>query len=112
MQLYLPDEVNDNQCAYVVDNDTIRVYDNKPSYNSDINYTDYYYNSHYVSKRGSTHFSQYSALPVCDSTSRYTTDIYYRFDMPSILIYFWFLLFFIIWLPLKLFMRLFRRFNP
>lgn len=47
--LYVPN-YRDNQCAIVLDKDTIRVFD---SINGETNsYTDYYVNSHYMSKKG------------------------------------------------------------
>lgn len=105
--IYIPNYEN-NQCAYVRDKDTIRVYDDIPVINSTTTYTDYYVNSHYLSTTGVQTFNQYSTVPSCiDNVS---TDWWYRNDISSILICILVLCIFLC-IPFKVLFRLFRRFN-
>lgn len=85
--IYLPNNVTNNNCAYVYDSETIRVYDEIPRYNVTINYTDYFINSHYITRSGSTSFGSYN-LPTysCINYSDFTTNAFYRNDLASILI--------------------------
>lgn len=83
--MYVPIYETGN-CAYVYDSNWIRVYDTRPSYNSTINYVEYNYNSHYLSRVGSTTFTNYSNLPVC--YDNITTNFYRRTDIADILIIF------------------------
>lgn len=108
--IYVP-EYNENNCAYIYNSDIIRVYDSQPVHNSTISYKDYYIKSSYIYNTGSTTFSNYSTLPTCIDSSRITTDVYYRNDFDSILIIFVLLVIICFWVPWKIFIRLFRRFN-
>lgn len=108
--IYVP-TYNSGNCVIVYDKDTIRVYDRAPTYNSDINYTDYYVNSNYMSKSGVSHFSQYSSIPSCISSDNITTDFYYRNDFAQILLIFIIMFFVVIYAPWKIFIRMFRRLN-
>lgn len=108
--IYIP-EYNSNNCAYIYNSDIIRVYESIPTHNSVINYKDYYIKSGYIYNTGSTSFSSYSTLPVCISQDRLTTDIYYRNDLPEILIIFVIMSYVCFYIPWKIFCRLFRRFN-
>lgn len=83
--MYVP-IYNDNNCAYVVDANWVRVYDREPSYNSSIHYVEYNYNSHYISREGTTTFNSYSTLPSCRTDI--TTNYYKRTDITDILIIF------------------------
>lgn len=107
-KVYVPN-YNDSNCAYMYSSDTLRVYESTPTYNSNVSYTDYFVNSHYLSRDGITNFSQYSTLPTCINSSDITTNFYYRNDFDSILIIFFILFIFIIYIPLKLLSRLFGR---
>lgn len=109
-KIYIPDYTT-GKCAYIYNSDIIRVYDSVPHNNSTVNYTDFYIKSSYISNRGSTTFGQYSTLPTCITDSRITTEVYYRNDFPSILIIFFIMSFISFWVPWKIFIRLFRRFN-
>lgn len=109
-KVYVP-AYNNSNCAYIRDSDIIRVYDSRPTYNSTISYKDYYIKSQYIYNEGSTTFSQYSTLPTCISSSRITTDIYYRNDLPYILIIFMILAFCCFVVPWKIFSRMFRRYQ-
>lgn len=85
--IYVPNYDVTN-CAYVYNNNTIRVYDSIPIQGRTIDYTDYYINSHYVYNVGSTTFSNYSTLPTCLSDDNITTSFYYRNDFSDICIIF------------------------
>ncbi len=108
--LYVPD-LNNYECFIVYDKDTIRAYKTTPSYNSDIAYTDIFVNSHYMTKNGIQEFGRYSELPTCLSTTELTDDVFYRNDMPDILLMFLIICIFVFVIPLKIFVRLFRRFQ-
>lgn len=85
--IYLPDEVTSNMCAYVYDKDIIRVYDTRPTYNTIINYTDYFINSNYLTRTGSTSFGSYTTLNYnCIDYNNFTTSYLYRNDLDKILI--------------------------
>ena len=52
-KIYLPVSESDTNYVSVIDKDTIRVFHSKPQIDDLVNYTDYYVNSHYLSKEGS-----------------------------------------------------------
>lgn len=110
MKIYVPDLEN-YKCFVVRDETTIRAYKEIPRRDSDVNYRDYFYNSNYLYQDGTQSFGNYSTLPVCLDNSVLTNDFYYRNDLPDILFIFFIFAIFAIYIPLKLFMRLFRRFN-
>ena len=109
-QIYVPNYQNGN-CAYIYNTDIIRVYDSVPSHNSVINYKDYYIKSSYIYNEGSTSFGNYATLPVCISNDRITTDVYYRNDFMQILVIFFLLSWICFYIPWKIFLRMFRRYN-
>lgn len=108
--IYVPDLEN-YKCYVVRDETTLRAYEEIPKRNQEINYRDYFYNSNYLYQDGVQTFSNYSTLPTCLDNSTLTTDYYYRNDFPDILIMFFIIFFFGIYIPFKVFFRLFRRFN-
>lgn len=108
--IYVPNYQNGN-CAYIYNTDIIRVYDSVPSHNSVINYKDYYIKSSYIYNEGSTSFGNYATLPVCISNDRITTDVYYRNDIMQILVIFFLLSWICFYIPWKIFLRMFRRYN-
>ena len=108
MKIYLPSYSSTN-CAYVSASDTIRVYERVPTTNSTVNYTDYFVNSHYLSRTGSTTFNQYSTIPVCLSSSDITNNVFYRNDIDSILVIFMILLIFCFYFPYRIISRMFGR---
>lgn len=110
MKIYVPDLEN-YKCFVVQNEGVIRAYEKVPTNNTSVNYRDYYINSSYIYKDGEQSFSNYTTLPVCLDGSVVTNDIYYRNDIDSILIVFTIMCIFGIYIPLKIFMRLFRRFN-
>ena len=111
--IFLPvDDISDFACYSVVDKDTIRAYVNRPQLNSSSNYVDFYINSHYLEKEGTQTWGSYTQyLPVCISSSAITNDFYYRNDLPGILFMFIIFSIFIFYIPIKVFLRLFRRFD-
>lgn len=106
--LYVP-KFNDNNCVVLTNSDTIRVYDVKPTQNSNVAYTDYYINSHYLTNTGTQNFNYYNENIVCRTDI--TNDFYYRNDISDILIIFMILCIFCILVPLKIFLRLIKRCN-
>lgn len=106
--IYVP-EYSTGNCAYVRDTNTIRVYSTTPTYNSTVSYRDYYINSHYLYTDGSQTFGNYATIPICLSSSNITTDFYYRNDFTDILVMFSIFCLFGIYIPLKVFTRIFRR---
>lgn len=106
--VYVPNFEN-GQCAVVRDSQTIRVYETIPTYNSNINYTDYYIQSNYLPNYGQQNFSNYSTLPTCLSNSEITTNVEYRNDYADILIIFLIIAFVVLYFPTKIFMSFFRR---
>ena len=86
--IYVP-EFNNNTCCFVNDSNTIRCYDQRPVPNSTIGYTDYFVNSHYLSRTGMQTFSNYSTFNYdCISTSNLTKAYLYRNDSVDIILLF------------------------
>lgn len=86
--IYVPDLEN-YKCVVVQNNETIRAYREIPKANTNINYRDYYVNSHYMYKDGTQQFGNYNtSLPVCMSGSDLTNAYYYRNDFDNILLIF------------------------
>lgn len=110
MKIYVPD-LSSYKCFVVQSEEVIRAYEKVPTNNSNINYRDYYIQSSYIYRDGTQNFSAYATLPVCLSSSSLTDSVYYRNDFDSILIIFLIMSIFCFYIPLKIFMRLFRRFN-
>lgn len=90
--VYVP-VYNNNNCAYVYDANRIRVYSQRPQYNTTIGYRDYYFNSHYIYTDGTSSFTNYSTLPTCLVDSDISTNIWYRNDLADIMIVLFILLF-------------------
>lgn len=111
--IYLPiDNVEDFACYSVYDKDTIRAYSTMPQVNSSSNYVDFYINSHYLEREGTQQWGQYTQyLPSCLAKNSITTNFYYRNDFSSILLIFTIFTIFGIMIPIKIFLRLFRRFD-
>lgn len=111
--IYLPiDNVDEFACYSVYNEDTIRAYVNMPQIDSSSNYVDFYINSHYLEKHGIQewgHYTQY--LPTCISKENITNNYYYRNDFSSSLFIFTIFAIFGILIPIKIFVRLFRRFD-
>ena len=108
--IYVPD-LETYKCFVVRNESTIRAYKNIPQNNMDIEYRDYYYNSNYLYQDGVQSFGPYSTLPICLDNSNLTNSVYYRNDFDSILVIFLIMCIFFFYLTLKIFVRLFRRFQ-
>lgn len=107
---YLP-KIEDNNCI-VVDNlnsGYIRVYNFTPYSNSIVGFTDYFIEYDYITRTGSQSFSSYNYTVNCQPHDNFTTNFYYRVDFDRILVIFLILCIFCFLVPLKAFMRLFRR---
>ncbi len=86
-KIYLPNEITQNNCAYVYDTNTIRVYEEVPRYNATINYTDYFINSHYVTRSGSTTFGNYNTIQYnCIDYTNFTTNYAYSNNMMEVVV--------------------------
>ena len=109
--IYLPNDSTYNKCYVVQNEDVIRGYNKIPQNNTSYSYRDYYINSDYIYKDGEGNWSQYTTLPICLDNNIITNDFYYRTDFSDILIIFTIFCIFIFYIPFKIFMRLFRRFN-
>lgn len=105
--IYVPD--TSYSCYVVINSDTIRAYTQMPRLNSSSTYRDYYLNSNYIYQDGTQTWNNYSTLPVCLDKTKVTNDIYYRNDFDSILIIFVVLVIFGIFLPIKIFSKMFKR---
>lgn len=106
--IYVPD-IENYKCFVVRSEGVIRAYEQVPRNNSNIDYRDYYIQSNYIYQDGTQSFSQYSTLPVCLSNEVVTDDFYYRNDLSNILLIFSIFGIVSIYIPLKIFFRLFRR---
>lgn len=109
--IYVPFEnITDFKCYTIYDKDTIRAYVQTPQIGGSSNYTDYYVNSHYLSRNGTQQWGQYTqSLPVCVDTNKITNDFYYRNDLSNILTIFLILCIFCVFIPYKIFSRAFGR---
>lgn len=107
--IYVPEDDVYNKCYVVQNEDVIRGYDRIPVNNSIYNYRDYYINSSYIYKDGSGQWSQYSTLPVCLDSDILTNNLYYRLDFDRSLIIFFISSIFCIYLPIKLFSKIFKK---
>jgi len=108
--IYVPEK--DSYACYVVNSDTtIRAKKNFQNNNYNIDSRDYFFHSNYFYRDGTQTFNQYSTLPVCLPSNKITSEVYYRNDFDSILIIFLIMCIFCFYIPLKIFFRLFRRFN-
>lgn len=108
--IYVPDLEN-YKCFIVRDKDTIRAYKEIPTNNADIEYTDYYVNSHYLYNNGIQNFTLYSNLPTCIDNNKLTNSYVYRNDFDSIMIIFILFIGFIYFCLTKMFRTLFHGFR-
>ena len=107
--IFMPSDNTYNKCYVVQSSDVIRGYDRVPSNNTSYNYRDYYINSSYIYKDGTGTWNQYSTLPICLDDDIITNDFYYRLDMPNILLMFLIINIFGIFIPIKIFSKIFKR---
>lgn len=106
--IYVPN-LKDYKCFIVRNEEVIRAYKEIPTNNKDIEYRDYYYNSNYLYNDGTQTFSQYTTLPTCLNNDVLTNEIYYRNDFDKILVIFLIMSIFCIFIPLKIFSKLFKK---
>lgn len=106
--IYVPDTKN-YDCYVVQSEGVLRGYSEVPRNNTTISYRDFYINSNYIYKDGTTNFGSYSNLPICLSNDVITTNVFYRNDLDSILTVFLIMSIFCFLIPLKIFSRLFKR---
>lgn len=99
-KIYLP--INYVNNCNVFNDNYIRSYTN----NSHTEWIDIYYKDNYAEKIGST---TYPPQVVCDNLNTYTSDIYYRYDITNILICFIILAIIFVYVPFKMFSRMFGR---
>lgn len=107
--IYVPNDSTYNKCYVVQSSDVIRAYDRVPSINTSYNYRDYYINSSYIYKDGYGSWGNYSNLPICLDSSNLTNDYYYRLDFPNVLLMFLIINIFGIYIPIKIFSKIFKK---
>lgn len=83
--IYVPDLTN-YECFVVRDSNTLRAYKTTPQNGLEVEYRDYYINSHYLYQDGTQTFSQYTTLPVCLAQDVLTEAYGYRNDFADICI--------------------------
>ena len=109
--IYVPDLEN-YKCYVVRDTNTLRAYKKIPEKNSEIEYRDYYINSHYLYQDGIQSFGSYTTyLPVCLDNKKLTTLYNYRNDFADIMIIYAIMTFTIWFLSSKLIKTFFRGFR-
>lgn len=108
--IYVPD-IQNFTCYCVYSEDIIRAYETIPEQNLTVRYRDYFINSNYIYRDGYQQFSMYSTIPQCLDNSILTDSVYYRLDFDRILVILLILSIFIVYVPLKVVMRFFRRFQ-
>ena len=107
-KIYFPvDNINDYSCYIIYDSNTLRAYNNSPIIGNN-SYTDFYVNSHYLTKNGVQVIESTQELPLCISSDNITNDYWYRLDLAHILVIVLFILLFI-FITFKIFARLFGR---
>lgn len=109
-KIYVP-KYDSGNCAVLdnLQNGYIRVYQKKPTINTQISYVDYFVDSHYIQRSGVQQFQSYNYNVTCVNDGIVTTDFYYRADFNEILVCFFIISIFIIYLPYKLISRAFGR---
>lgn len=108
MKIYMPvNSVNDFSCYVIYDSETIRAFVDNPHIGQNA-YTDFYINSHYLSKEGVQEITSSLEFPQCENIHRITNDYYYRNDFAHIVVIVMFVVFFIL-LTIKVFSRMFGR---
>ena len=107
--IFVPESTTYNKCYVVQSEGVIRGYDRVPSNNVSYNYRDYYIRSNYIYKDGNGIWNQYSTLPICLDEDIITNDFYYRNDFSNILIIFLIINIFAIYLPIKIFSKIFKK---
>ena len=109
-KIYLPIEVNSNQCPVVVSDGHIRIYDRVPNGTSinNVHYTDFYIRENYLQSENTTNYTPYTSYN-CLNIDQFTTDYWYRPDIWQSLLCFFIIGLVGIYLPFKIISRLFGR---
>lgn len=108
---YLPSNFISSNYKYTISNDSIRVYTNNNCYTQ---YSSTYCDCFYVYPKidyvnSETTSCNVSNLNNTVSSSSFTDNFYYRIDFPDILVMFLIMSIFIIYIPIKLFSKIFRK---
>lgn len=109
-KLYLPEEINANQCVTVQAEGHIRVYDRRPNGDTinNVTYRDYYIRDNYLISSNTTNFSYYTNLNCLDN-NQFTTDYWYRPDIWQSLLCFFIIGMVALYLPYKIISRMLGR---
>lgn len=107
--IYVPRDTTFNKCYVIQSEGVIRGYDTIPRNNTSYNYRDYYIRSDYIFRDGDGTWSSYTTLPSCISSTDITNDYWYRIDISNVLIMFLIINIFGIFIPIKIFSKLFRK---
>lgn len=111
MKTFLPTEYINQNYKYTINNDSIRIYTNNNCYNQ---YNSTYCDCLYVYPKidymiSETNSCNTSNLTNTISYTNFTDNFYYRIDFVNILIMFTIMSIFIVYLPLKIFSKIFRK---
>jgi len=110
MTLYVPNyDSTIIPCVVVLNENTIRAYNELPLLNTTVSYTDYYFNSSYIAKQGFEDITPLTELIICVPNHTITNDVYYRNDIDGIMVTFVIYVSIAFILPLIIIKRLFRR---
>ena len=109
-KIFVPESSIYNKC-YTAQNGVIRAYDHTPAYNTSYTYREYFIHDNYNYRDISGQWGQqgYTTFPVCLSSNDISSNYYYRVDFYQILIMFVIFAFFIFYIPLWLFSKIFKR---
>lgn len=96
---------NNNKCYEYQDTVILRIYDsiNLDQQNT---YTDYNTGNHYSSKTGTIFLT---SEPVCIDHNDLSNEFYYRNDLTHILVCFLIMSIFIFYIPIKIFLRFYKK---
>ena len=108
---YLPSNFINTNYKYTISNDYIRVYTNNNCYtNYNSTYCDCYYvypKIDYINSESTS--CNVSNLSNTISSNSFTDNYYYRIDFSNILVMFFIMSIFIIYIPIKIFSKIFRK---
>lgn len=109
-KIFLPIDVSNNQCAVMVSDGHIRVYDRVPNGTTinNVHYYDFYIRDDYIQTEGTANFNNYTTYN-CINSSNFTTDYWYRLDIDKIVTVFLAVAIVGIYFPYKIFSRFLGR---
>lgn len=107
--IFLPVSITNNNCAYIRNEEVIRVYENKPTTIGNYTYRDYYIHFDYNYTTGVSQFSQYSTYPDCLSSNLFTTNYFSRIDLADIILVVFIILVVCFYFPIRFIGRFFGR---